>query len=81
MQKFAPLLADYGFTIPDPELAQDPETGRWSIGEIDWKALRDTQANVGPDSAARIATSRQAWTDTEWVRSALDAAARAEAAA
>lgn len=80
VQKFVPLLHDYGFTIPDPDLAQDPETGRWTIGEIDWTALRNTQANVGPDSAARIETSRRAWVDTAWVRAALDAAAaRAEA--
>ncbi len=75
VQKFVPLLQDYGFTVPDPDLHRDPETGRWVIGAIDWQALRDTQANVGPDSTRRIATSRRAWEDTAWVRDALDAAA------
>jgi ring-1,2-phenylacetyl-CoA epoxidase subunit PaaA len=72
LQKFIPMLIEYGFTIPDPELHRDT-TGRWVIGEIDWSALSATQVNVGPDSAQRIATSRSAWEDTAWVRTALDA--------
>ena len=32
VQKYAPLLTGYGFTIPDPDLRHDPETGRWEIG-------------------------------------------------
>ena len=72
VQKFVPMLHDYGFTIPDPELRQDP-AGHWHLGDIDWKALKATQANVGPDSAARIALSRAAWVNTTWVREALTA--------
>ncbi len=81
VQKFVPLLHGYGFTIPDPDLRQDSETGRWVIGEIDWEPLKDTQRNVGPDSARRIATARSGWDDAAWVREALDtAAAKIEAA-
>jgi ring-1,2-phenylacetyl-CoA epoxidase subunit PaaA len=72
VQKFVPMLHDYGFTVPDPNLHLDAQ-GRWQIGEIDWKALQATQANVGPDSAARIALSKAAWKDTDWVREALSA--------
>ena len=72
VQKFVPMLHDYGFTIPDPELHQDSD-GHWHLGDIDWKALKATQANVGPDSAARIALSRAAWVNTTWVREALSA--------
>ena len=72
VQKFVPMLLDYGFEVPDPDLRQDAH-GHWCIGEIDWKALKATQANVGPDSAARIALSKAAWVDTEWVREALSA--------
>jgi ring-1,2-phenylacetyl-CoA epoxidase subunit PaaA len=74
VQKFVPLLQGYGFEIPDPELHRDDETGRWVIGEIDWEPLKATFANLGPDSARRIDTARQAWDDSAWVRAALDAA-------
>jgi ring-1,2-phenylacetyl-CoA epoxidase subunit PaaA len=77
VQKFVPMLHEYGFTVPDPALALDPATNRWVIGEIDWAALKATQNNVGPDSAARIALSKAAWEDTSWVRDSLDEAALA----
>jgi ring-1,2-phenylacetyl-CoA epoxidase subunit PaaA len=70
VQKFVPLLHGYGFRVPDAQLHQD-DTGRWQIGPIDWSALKATQANVGPDSAARVELSRRAWDDTAWVRTAL----------
>ncbi|HEX4983819.1 MAG TPA: 1,2-phenylacetyl-CoA epoxidase subunit PaaA [Ilumatobacteraceae bacterium] len=79
VQKYAPLLTGYGFTIPDPDLRHDPETGRWEIGPIDWSLLKATLANAGPDSARRIGDAARHWADTEWVRDALDAVA-AEAA-
>jgi ring-1,2-phenylacetyl-CoA epoxidase subunit PaaA len=70
VQKFVPMLHEYGFVVPDPLLQQTGD-GRWRIGDIDWLALKATQANTGEDSAVRIATSKAAWEDTEWVRSAL----------
>lgn len=72
VQKFVPMLHDYGFTIPDPDLVQGND-GRWSIGDIDWAALKATQSNVGEDSSRRVAVSRAAWEDTAWVREALQA--------
>jgi ring-1,2-phenylacetyl-CoA epoxidase subunit PaaA len=72
VQKFVPMLHDYGFSIPDPKLRQDAD-GRWQIGEIEWGALKATQSNVGPDSTARIALSKSAWDETAWVREALSA--------
>ncbi len=75
VQKFVPQLHAYGFVVPDPDLHQDPATGKWVIGEIDWDPLRDTQANVGPDSARRIATARRGWDEASWVRDALEASA------
>ncbi|HEY5578706.1 MAG TPA: 1,2-phenylacetyl-CoA epoxidase subunit PaaA [Acidimicrobiia bacterium] len=80
VQKFVPLLLGYGFEIPDPDLHYDEELRRWVIGEIDWGALRRTQANVGPDSARRIGTARSGWVDAAWARQALDAAAERLAA-
>jgi ring-1,2-phenylacetyl-CoA epoxidase subunit PaaA len=79
VQKFVPMLHEYGFAIPDPSLHQDPATAKWVIGDIDWAALKATQNNVGPDSQARIALSKAAWEDTAWVRDSLDEAALAHA--
>lgn len=70
VQKFVPMLQNYGFRVPDPSLHQNTE-GQWVIGEINWSALKATQSNVGEDSSRRIAMSRAAWEDTEWVRTAL----------
>jgi ring-1,2-phenylacetyl-CoA epoxidase subunit PaaA len=77
VQKFVPMLQEYGFVVPDPALRLDDATGKWVIGDIDWAALKATQNNVGPDSAARIALSKAAWDDTAWVRDSLDTAALA----
>jgi ring-1,2-phenylacetyl-CoA epoxidase subunit PaaA len=78
LQKFVPMLHDYGFTIPDSSLHKD-DTGRWVIGDIDWSALSAAQSNAGQDSAQRIQRSLDAWNDTAWVRSALDSASLAGA--
>ena len=42
IQKFVPLLHDYGFTVPDPGLTFDSEEGHWISGPIDWKPLEQT---------------------------------------
>lgn len=75
VQKFVPQLQSYGFTIPDPDLHQDPETGKWVTGPIDWSALASAQRNVGPDSARRISTARAGFDSAAWVREGLEAAA------
>ncbi len=74
VQKFVPMLQEYGFVVPDPALHRNESTGKWVIGDIDWAALRATQSNVGPDSAARIELSKQSWDNTAWVREALHVA-------
>lgn len=75
VQKFVPMLMNYGFQIPDEQLHQD-DAHRWHIGPIDWSALSATQSNVGEDSSARIARSKRAWEDTAWVREALEESER-----
>ena len=80
VQKFVPMLQGYGFTIPDPGLTHDPDTGAWTAGSIDWEPLRRTLAMGGPDSARRIAEASANWEDTRWVRDALDAAPAGAAA-
>tara|TARA_Y100000588_G_scaffold238041_1_gene251758 strand:- start:3 stop:932 length:930 start_codon:yes stop_codon:yes gene_type:complete len=81
VQKFVPLLHGYGFTIPDPDLAWDEEAGRWSIGEIDWEPLKRTLRQGGPDSARRIGEAAANWSETRWVREALDRVAEQREAA
>jgi len=81
VQKFVPLLQGYGFTIPDPDLAWDEEAGRWSIGEIDWEPLKRTLRQDGPDSARRIGEAAANWSETRWVREALDRVAEQREAA
>ncbi|HCB33797.1 MAG TPA: 1,2-phenylacetyl-CoA epoxidase subunit A, partial [Acidimicrobiaceae bacterium] len=71
VQKFVPQLQAAGFTVPDPGLRQDPDTGRWHISPIDWDELRETIAGGGPDSARRLADARRAWDDAAWIRAAL----------
>jgi ring-1,2-phenylacetyl-CoA epoxidase subunit PaaA len=79
VQKFVPMLHNYGFVVPDPDLHQN-DAGKWVIGNIDWSALNATQSNVGEDSSARIARSKAAWDDTAWVRNALRESASLRAA-
>ncbi len=74
VQKFAPMLISYGFTVPDPGLIHHPETDTWTAGPIDWEPLKQTLAMGGPDSARRIGDAAANWADTYWVRDALDAA-------
>ncbi|WP_419842990.1 1,2-phenylacetyl-CoA epoxidase subunit PaaA [Candidatus Poriferisodalis sp.] len=75
VNKMVPQLLAAGFTIPDPDLRQDPETGRWTSGEIDWDALKAAISGRGPDSARRLRDARTARHGAAWVRSALDEAA------
>ena len=74
VQKFAPMLISYGFTVPDPGLVHHPGTDTWTAGPIDWEPLKRTLAMGGPDSARRIDEAAANWADTYWVRDTLDAA-------
>jgi ring-1,2-phenylacetyl-CoA epoxidase subunit PaaA len=62
-----------GVTLPDPELALDPETGRYRFGEIDWDEFRRVLAGEGPCNAERIARRRAARDDNAWVAEAATA--------
>jgi ring-1,2-phenylacetyl-CoA epoxidase subunit PaaA len=69
-----------GLTLPDPELRQDAETGRWRFGEIDWAELRAVISGDGPCNAERIARRVSAHDDGAWVREAATAYADRRAA-
>ncbi|QBI51859.1 1,2-phenylacetyl-CoA epoxidase subunit PaaA [Streptomonospora litoralis] len=71
-----------GVTLPDPELAWNPERGRYDFGEPDWAELTRVIKGDGPCNAERIDHRRRAHEEGAWVREAAAAfAARGRAAA
>jgi ring-1,2-phenylacetyl-CoA epoxidase subunit PaaA len=68
-----------GVTLPDPELALDPETGHHRFGAIDWDEFKRVLAGGGPCSDERIARRRAARDDNAWVTEAATAYAEKHA--
>jgi ring-1,2-phenylacetyl-CoA epoxidase subunit PaaA len=68
-----------GVTLPDPELALDPETGHHRFGAIDWDEFKQVLAGNGPMNAVRIARRRAARDDNAWVTEAATAYAEKHA--
>jgi ring-1,2-phenylacetyl-CoA epoxidase subunit PaaA len=62
-----------GVTLPDPELAPDPETGRYRFGAIDWDEFKRVLAGGGACNAERISRRRAARDDNAWVTEAATA--------
>ncbi|WP_369138367.1 1,2-phenylacetyl-CoA epoxidase subunit PaaA [Modestobacter versicolor] len=65
-----PQAAVLGVTLPDPELALDPGTGRYRFGAIDWTEFKQVIAGNGPCNDERIARRRAARDDNAWVTEA-----------
>jgi ring-1,2-phenylacetyl-CoA epoxidase subunit PaaA len=63
-------------TLPDPELALDPVTGRYRFGAIDWDEFKRVLAGGGICNAERISRRRAARDDNAWVTEAATAYAR-----
>ncbi len=76
VQKFVPMLRGYGFTVPDPGLRQDPETGRWIAGPIDWESSEHALSGDGSGSAGRIGDAAGNRQRTAWVRRAMERGAQ-----
>jgi ring-1,2-phenylacetyl-CoA epoxidase subunit PaaA len=74
-----PQAQALGVTLPDPELALDPETGRYRFGAIDWSELQRVISGDGPCNDERIARRRAARDDNAWVTEAATAYARKHA--
>jgi ring-1,2-phenylacetyl-CoA epoxidase subunit PaaA len=62
-----------GVTLPDPELAFDPATGRHRFGGIDWVEFERVLSGAGPCNTERIARRRAARDDNAWVTEAATA--------
>jgi ring-1,2-phenylacetyl-CoA epoxidase subunit PaaA len=71
---YVPRIREIGLEIPDPELRQDPDTGRWLYTEPDWKELYAVVTGHGPRSAARLELRRLSYAQTQWVRDTVLAA-------
>jgi ring-1,2-phenylacetyl-CoA epoxidase subunit PaaA len=74
-----PQAQALGVTLPDPELALDPETGRYRFGAIDWSELQRVISGDGPCNEERIARRRAARDDNAWVTEAATAYAHKHA--
>lgn len=77
LDHYVPKIRRLGLTIPDPELRQDPETGRWLYGDQNWDEFYRVSKGDGPMTARRLALRRLSYDDALWVRQALAAADRA----
>ncbi|MBV2365277.1 1,2-phenylacetyl-CoA epoxidase subunit PaaA [Streptomonospora nanhaiensis] len=75
-----PQAEALGVTLPDPDLAWNPERGSYDFGEPDWAELRAVIGGDGPCNAQRLAHRRRAHEDGAWVREAAAAYAARTAA-
>jgi len=74
---YVPRIREIGLRIPDPELRQDPDNGRWRYTEPDWRELYAVVTGHGPRSRQRLEFRRVNYAETQWVRDTVMAAPRA----
>jgi ring-1,2-phenylacetyl-CoA epoxidase subunit PaaA len=74
---YVPRIREIGLKIPDPELRQDPDSGRWRYTEPDWRELYAVVTGHGPRSKERLEFRRVSYAETQWVRDTVMAAPRA----
>jgi ring-1,2-phenylacetyl-CoA epoxidase subunit PaaA len=71
---YVPRIREIGLRPPDPELRQDPDSGRWSYTEPNWKELYAVVTGHGPRSTERLEFRRLHYEQTQWVRDTVMAA-------
>jgi ring-1,2-phenylacetyl-CoA epoxidase subunit PaaA len=62
---------ELGFTIPDPLLKKNTETGKWDYTEPDWEEFKRVINGDGPCNKERLEVRRIAEERGRWVREAL----------
>ena len=72
VNELAPELHALGLTVPDPDLHQDPESGSWIFGQIDWEEFWQVVGGDGPCNKERLGARQKAHDDGLWVREALE---------
>jgi ring-1,2-phenylacetyl-CoA epoxidase subunit PaaA len=80
VDELVPELHALGLTLPDPALRYDEAAQQWRIGPIDWDEFWRVVGGEGPCNRERLAARRDAHADGQWVREALSAYARKQAA-
>jgi ring-1,2-phenylacetyl-CoA epoxidase subunit PaaA len=70
--QYVPKLWDMGIETPDPALAYDPDTGRWTYTEPDWDRLRAIiKGEPTPTTATRLHWRQLLHRHHAWVRRIL----------
>jgi ring-1,2-phenylacetyl-CoA epoxidase subunit PaaA len=75
-----PELHALGLSVPDPNLYYDEASNNWVHGPIDWEEFQRVIHGRGPCNRERLEARQQAHEDGRWVREALAAYARKNAA-
>jgi ring-1,2-phenylacetyl-CoA epoxidase subunit PaaA len=75
LDRYVPRIWSLGFTLPDPALRKDEQSGRWLYSEPDWSVLKAVVTGNGPATQRRLALRRASYAEHEWVRAALRASA------
>ena len=71
LDMYVPKILELGFTIPDPELRKDEETGKWHFSDPDWDEFYEVIKGNGPCNKERLAVRSKAEERGRWVREAL----------
>lgn len=68
-----PQAHSRGLSIPDKDLKFNPETKKWSYGEIDWDEFWRVVKGNGPCNRERMKARKDAHIEGNWVRRAAEA--------
>jgi ring-1,2-phenylacetyl-CoA epoxidase subunit PaaA len=71
LNMYVPKIWDLGLVLPDPLLAKNEETGKWTYTEPDWEEFKRVINGDGPCNKERLAVRRTAEEKGLWVRAAL----------
>ena len=71
LDMYVPKIWELGFTIPDPRLMKNAETGRWDYTEPNWEEFKRVINGDGPCNKERLEVRRIAEARGRWVREAL----------
>lgn len=71
LDMYVPKIRELGFTIPDPLLNKNTETGKWEYTEPDWEEFKRVINGDGPCNQERLSVRRIAEERGRWVRDAL----------
>jgi ring-1,2-phenylacetyl-CoA epoxidase subunit PaaA len=74
LTKVVSLLRGWGFSIPDDRL-EEVEPGKWDYTRPDWAETRSLLKDGGPCSQRRLEHAMRYYRGSDWIRTALDAAA------